>query len=182
MWLTLGIIFARGPLNLVYAAYYLACCCRCCYSTHTPLPGISSSEVLTALISRFCVVNLSLGVYHISGRWARRLFSLSASGYRRSLLSLTSLVFDFIMIEARHDHGGGATGNATAGSNVFHFQGGDVLWFLGWMPSSHGAIAGAAIGLFLLAIVERWLAAMRVVMESWWKQKCACPHSHAVER
>ncbi|KZW01963.1 hypothetical protein EXIGLDRAFT_829540 [Exidia glandulosa HHB12029] len=76
------------------------------------------------------------------------------------------------MIQARHDHGGATDGSGNStGSSVFHFTGGDVIWFTGWAPSSPGAIAGAAIGLFLLAIVERWLAAMRIVMEAWWKQK-----------
>ena len=93
----------------------------------------------------------------------------AASAFSLLLRPLTTRA----MIQARHDHGGAAdgTGNST-GSSVFHFTGGDVIWFTGWAPSSPGAIAGAAIGLFLLAIVERWLAAMRIVMEAWWMQKC----------
>jgi solute carrier family 31 (copper transporter), member 1 len=49
-----------------------------------------------------------------------------------------------------------------------HFTIGDNLWFLGWAPSTAGAMAGACIGLFMLATAERWLVAMRGVMEEHW--------------
>lgn len=49
-----------------------------------------------------------------------------------------------------------------------HFTPGDTLWFIGWVPSSKGAMVGVCIGLFLLALVERWLAAVRGVMEVHW--------------
>ncbi|KXN89081.1 Protein P80 [Leucoagaricus sp. SymC.cos] len=52
-----------------------------------------------------------------------------------------------------------------------HFQGGDVLWFQGWVPQSRGAIAGACLGLFLLAIFDRWLATMRSVAEVYWNKR-----------
>jgi len=51
-----------------------------------------------------------------------------------------------------------------------HFSGGDNLLFQSWHPVSKGAIAGASIGLFLFAIFERWLAAMRGVMEARWRR------------
>ncbi|KAJ7710432.1 Ctr copper transporter family-domain-containing protein [Mycena rosella] len=44
----------------------------------------------------------------------------------------------------------------------------DTLWFAGWVPQSKGALAGACIGLFLLAIVERWVAAVRRMCEAQW--------------
>lgn len=47
----------------------------------------------------------------------------------------------------------------------------DSLWFKGWTPGSKGALVGACIGLFLLALVERLLAGMRGVMEAWWRRK-----------
>ncbi|KAI0027922.1 Ctr copper transporter family-domain-containing protein [Vararia minispora EC-137] len=50
----------------------------------------------------------------------------------------------------------------------FHFTPGDNLWFLGWAPYSAGAMVGTCIGLFLLALIERWLAAMKAVMEVHW--------------
>ena len=49
-----------------------------------------------------------------------------------------------------------------------HFVIGDNLWFLGWAPSTAGAMAGACIGLFMLAMAERWLTAMRGIMEEHW--------------
>jgi len=52
-----------------------------------------------------------------------------------------------------------------------HFTPGDVIWFLGWVPQSRGAMVGTCIGLFLLALVDRWLAAIRASAESHWRQR-----------
>ncbi|THH15443.1 hypothetical protein EW146_g5044 [Bondarzewia mesenterica] len=49
-----------------------------------------------------------------------------------------------------------------------HFTPGDNLWFLGWVPSSAGTMVGTCIGLFMLALLDRWMAAMRAVMEIHW--------------
>ncbi|OCH86241.1 CTR copper uptake transporter [Obba rivulosa] len=51
-----------------------------------------------------------------------------------------------------------------------HFTPGDMLWFLGWVPESTGAMVGTCIGLFLLALVERWIAACGAVMEAHWRK------------
>ena len=56
-----------------------------------------------------------------------------------------------------------------------HFTPGDVLWFQGWVPKSPGAMFGACLGLFLLAIVERWIAAMRSLAEAYWRKRCVSP-------
>ncbi|KAJ6529456.1 CTR copper uptake transporter [Mycena vulgaris] len=50
-----------------------------------------------------------------------------------------------------------------------HFSVGDTLWFAGWVPQSAGAQAGACIGLFLLALLERWGAAVRGMVEARWR-------------
>lgn len=52
-----------------------------------------------------------------------------------------------------------------------HFTIGDNLWFLGWAPRTAGAMAGACIGIFMLAAAERWLVAMRGVMEEHWSMR-----------
>lgn len=54
-----------------------------------------------------------------------------------------------------------------------HFTPGDTLWFLGWVPLSGGATAGACIGLFLLALVDRWLAAIRATADRAWRIRYA---------
>ncbi|KAJ6566154.1 Ctr copper transporter family-domain-containing protein [Mycena capillaripes] len=51
-----------------------------------------------------------------------------------------------------------------------HFTRGDVLWFAGWVPQSAGAMFGACIGLFILALVDRWLAAVRGMMDAHWRE------------
>ncbi|PCH33438.1 hypothetical protein WOLCODRAFT_64030 [Wolfiporia cocos MD-104 SS10] len=52
-----------------------------------------------------------------------------------------------------------------------HFTSGDNLLFKTWAPSSHGAIAGACIGLAFLAIFERWISAMRAVLTAHWRER-----------
>ena len=56
-----------------------------------------------------------------------------------------------------------------------HFTPGDILWFYGWVPSSTGAMVGTCIGLFLLALVDRWIAACRAVMEVHWSKRYVFP-------
>jgi hypothetical protein len=52
-----------------------------------------------------------------------------------------------------------------------HFTIGDNLWFLGWAPNTAGAMVGACIGLFMLAMAERWLVHVRGVMEEHWSMR-----------
>ena len=53
----------------------------------------------------------------------------------------------------------------------FHFTGGDHLYFRSWQPSSHAAIAGASIALFVLAILERLLHAIRGALDARWRRR-----------
>ncbi|KAI0794287.1 Ctr copper transporter [Fomes fomentarius] len=63
-----------------------------------------------------------------------------------------------------------------------HFPGGDNLFFESWTPSSPGAIAGACIGLALLAIAERWVNGTRGVLDVRWKRALSsAPFSHPSE-
>lgn len=52
-----------------------------------------------------------------------------------------------------------------------HFTGGDNLFFKSLAPNSKGAIAGAALVLFVIAVFERFLAAQRVALEMKWKER-----------
>ncbi|KAI0067877.1 hypothetical protein BV25DRAFT_1794431 [Artomyces pyxidatus] len=52
-----------------------------------------------------------------------------------------------------------------------HFTRGDNLFFKSWAPSSAGAVVGACIGLFVLALLERLVFAGRGVMEAHWRQR-----------
>ncbi|KAG8907767.1 hypothetical protein FRB99_002266 [Tulasnella sp. 403] len=67
------------------------------------------------------------------------------------------------------DVGGGGGGMMMM--PYFHFRPSDALWFKAWQPTSNGAIVGACIGLFLLAVVERMVSGMQGVMELWWRRK-----------
>ena len=55
--------------------------------------------------------------------------------------------------------------------SYLHFTPGDNLWFFGWAPRTAGAMVGACIGLFMLALAERWLSAMRAVMDGHWSTR-----------
>jgi copper transporter 1 len=52
-----------------------------------------------------------------------------------------------------------------------HITGGDNLLFKSWHPSSHGAIAGACIGLVALALLERLLNGIRNRLEGYWSRR-----------
>ncbi|ESK87360.1 copper transporter [Moniliophthora roreri MCA 2997] len=60
----------------------------------------------------------------------------------------------------------------------FHFTPGDILWFEGWVPKSNGAMVGACIGLFLLAVVDRWLAGCRGMMEAHWRKRAQIAYTN----
>ncbi|KAJ3790309.1 Ctr copper transporter [Lentinula aff. detonsa] len=55
--------------------------------------------------------------------------------------------------------------------NYLHFTAGDNLLFQTWHPDSSGAIAGACIGLVVVALFERWLSATRTGLQSYWHQR-----------
>ncbi|KAI0277560.1 Ctr copper transporter family-domain-containing protein [Russula aff. rugulosa BPL654] len=63
-----------------------------------------------------------------------------------------------------------------------HFKIGDNLWFYGWAPGTAGAMAGACIGLFMLAMAERWLVAMRGVMEEHWSMRAQIALSNKLNK
>ena len=53
----------------------------------------------------------------------------------------------------------------------FHFVGGDSLFFKSVAPSSKGALAGAALFLFVLALLERLFASYRTHLDASWSKK-----------
>jgi copper transporter 1 len=57
-----------------------------------------------------------------------------------------------------------------------HTSGGDTLLFNSLRPTSPGALAGAALVLFAIAVLERWLAATRIVLDANWHKRCVVSH------
>lgn len=49
----------------------------------------------------------------------------------------------------------------------------DALWFKTWVPRTPGGLAGACIGLFCLAVFERFLGGARGLVEAWWRRQQA---------
>jgi copper transporter 1 len=73
---------------------------------------------------------------------------------------------------AQHVHGGSSDG--TGGVMMIpylHFTPGDALFFKEWVPTSSGAVGGACVGLFVLAMLQRCVSAMRGVMDQHWKHR-----------
>lgn len=65
--------------------------------------------------------------------------------------------------------------SGSAGSSMMsglHTSGGDTLLFNSLRPTSPGALAGAALVLFAIAVLERWLAATRIVLDANWHKRC----------
>ncbi|KAH9061864.1 CTR copper uptake transporter [Lactarius vividus] len=93
-------------------------------------------------------------------------------------LALLSLIITFsFTCTLAHDNGMDMSmdqGMSMSMGNMvmyLHFTPGDNLWFLGWVPRTAGAMVGTCIGLFMLAVAERWLSAMRAVMEGHWRTR-----------
>ncbi|KAF9789188.1 Ctr copper transporter family-domain-containing protein [Thelephora terrestris] len=53
----------------------------------------------------------------------------------------------------------------------FHTSGGDNLLFKSWAPSSPGAIAGASVAIFFLAILERLVGGLRGQLAAYWTSR-----------
>ncbi|KAF9535572.1 Ctr copper transporter [Crepidotus variabilis] len=66
------------------------------------------------------------------------------------------------------DHGSSGTDSSSMMVPYLHFAGGDNLLFKAWAPKSSGTIAGACIGLAVLAILERWVHALRSIFTVHW--------------
>jgi copper transporter 1 len=125
--------------------------------------------------------------------------SLSQPGPMPTIIRLISLLsFLLPLVAAQHSHGmdmddmdhGGmdmsmdGPMNLAAGNMIsyFHFTPGDILWFYGWVPKSIGAMVGTCIGLTLLAVMERWLGALRAGMERFWMGRSMLSQANALNR
>ena len=62
----------------------------------------------------------------------------------------------------------------------FHVHTGDALFFEQWVPRSVGALLGSCIGLFLLAIFERGVNALRSRLEVYWRLRASVAYSDRV--
>jgi copper transporter 1 len=98
---------------------------------------------------------------------------------RSNLASALTLFFTLTLVRA-HDDGMDMTMDGAMAldtghgmmSNLHFRPFGDTLWFLGWVPESAGAMAGACVGLFLLGVLERWVASVRSGAERAWRARC----------
>ncbi|KAL5518441.1 hypothetical protein ACEPAH_123 [Sanghuangporus vaninii] len=90
------------------------------------------------------------------------------------LYILLSLFSTSLQLVSAHDNGMDMSMDGSmnlASGNMLpylHFTSGDILWFQGWVPGKAGPMVGACIGLFLLAVFDRWLSAYRGLIDSHW--------------
>lgn len=56
----------------------------------------------------------------------------------------------------------------------------DALYFKAWVPRTPGTLAGACIGLFSLALFERFLGGARGLLEAWWRRQQASTSTRAL--
>jgi hypothetical protein len=110
------------------------------------------------------------------------LLALSLAAYATLILAQSNeddgLGFDDSHMDHSHsssdsmdgmDMGGGSSSSQHGMNMFFHYNPtGDTLWFSGWAPSKAGPMAATFIGLFMLAVFERWVAACRAVAERSW--------------
>jgi copper transporter 1 len=52
-----------------------------------------------------------------------------------------------------------------------HFTPGDSVLFGPWIPQTDRAIFGTCVGVFMLAMVDRWFSATAAVMNAYWHKK-----------
>ena len=52
-----------------------------------------------------------------------------------------------------------------------HFTPGDSVLFGPWIPNTDQAIFGTCVGVFMLAMVDRWFSAIVAVMNAYWHKK-----------
>ncbi|KAG8773152.1 hypothetical protein FRC12_002699 [Ceratobasidium sp. 428] len=84
-------------------------------------------------------------------------------------LAILSVLPSFAL--AQHVHGGADGAGGVMMIPYLHFTPGDALFFKEWVPKSSGAVGGACVGLFILAILQRCVSAMRGVMDQHWKHR-----------
>lgn len=69
-------------------------------------------------------------------------------------------------------HMGGDMGGGTM-KMYLHFTPGDSVLFGPWIPETDQAVFGTCVGVFLLAMVDRWFSATVSVMNTYWNKKVA---------
>ena len=64
-------------------------------------------------------------------------------------------------------------GTMTGGTMTMylHFTPGSSVLFGPWIPETDQAIFGTCVGLFMLAMVDRWFSAIAAVMNAYWNKK-----------
>ena len=65
-------------------------------------------------------------------------------------------------------------GDATGGGTMkmyLHFTPGDSVLFGPWIPQTSKAVFGTCVGVFLLAMVDRWFSATSAVVNAYWNKR-----------
>jgi len=96
---------------------------------------------------------------------------ITATAITMSFLVFVSLICLFPLLAlAQHDHGGNGVEGGTM-KMYLHFTPGDSVLFGPWIPKTDRAVFGTCVGVFLLAMVDRWFSATAGVMNAYWNKK-----------
>ena len=87
-----------------------------------------------------------------------------------SYLALASVIYLFPSLVLAHDHGGGGMEGGTM-AMYLHFTPGASVLFGPWIPKTDREIFGTCVGVFMLAMVDRWFSAIAAVMNAYWDKK-----------
>lgn len=93
------------------------------------------------------------------------------------LLALASAALLFPpLAQAQHDHGmdGMDDMNTMVGGSMkmyLHLTPGDSVLFGPWVPKSDRAVIGTCVGVFLLAMIDRWFSATSAIMNAYWNKE-----------
>jgi len=74
-----------------------------------------------------------------------------------------------LLVLAQHDHGDSAEGGIM--KMYLHFTPGDSVLFGPWIPQTDQAVFGTCVGVFMLAMVDRWFSATVAVMNAYWNKR-----------
>ncbi|KAF8648971.1 hypothetical protein AX16_006085 [Volvariella volvacea WC 439] len=115
-----------------------------------PYKSVVTPDATDTALSRTIIMRSATFYLVVSTLFAP--FAFAHDGYDNNAMEMETTTMD--------------KGNYTlspASFMYFHFNPPDTLWFRDWVPRSSGAMVGACIGLFLLAVVERFISCMAVV-------------------
>lgn len=105
-----------------------------------------------------------------------------------SLFARVPFILACVILAQAHDHsmedmdsGSGSSSHSDMMMTPYlHSTPGDALFFKEWVPKSSGAVGGACVALFFLALCERWVAALGSAAARSWAKSAQIQQANAL--